>query len=232
MVVDVSSETFSLLDLIDVTNADPAVTADRFGASSPPVLYQDKLYCIPLNWPSIVIIDTTTNEISQLGDYVNAECCKYYSCSGLVGEKVYAFPGLTSSILIIDVSSDTWSEVFLADSPNIKFMDVPVLVGEKLYGVPFGHPDIVILNTLDNSLSTISGYTNSLTSNAYSASTLVGNKIYAVPNVATQILIIDTTNDSFSYLAGWSNGNFWKYAAIPILAGHKLYCSPTGSQRF
>ena len=103
-----------------------------------------------------------------------------------------------------------------------------VLVGTKIYAVPYGATSIMVLNTADDTVSTVTGYSDT-DSYKYRTSIVVGGKIYAFPYSAQTILVIEvpTPAPTVQPTAAPTTAPSLGPTAVPTAAAECLWCPAT-----
>jgi hypothetical protein len=108
-----------------------------------------------------------------------------------------------------------------SDSTAEKYAARPVLVGTKLYAVPYSAPTVLVIDTNDDSHADLAGFSDATVEKYKADPVLVGATIYAVPYGASKILRINTEDDTFGYVSGFTRGTE-VFEAAPAAFGDKV----------
>lgn len=110
-----------------------------------------------------------------------------------------------------------------------------VLVGDNIYCIPANSPHIMIINTVDDSATTIPYYAGStdIPYQQWSSGVLAPNgKIYCAPSHSPYVLVIDTMDNSTYSIHIANDGISCQYSGAALGDDGKIYFSPLHSSAY
>lgn len=177
-----------------------------------------KIYFIPYNASTVLVVDPITNTSYTFGNITTAESGisngRYFGGVLAPNGKIYCAPGNASKVLVIDPVTETIS--YLATdlgTTAAKWANGCLAPNGKIYCAPSqtaGFTLLLIIDTLSDSVSTID-----ISIVGYGTGTLAHNgKIYFNPVYAGNILVVNPQNNSWytfgsvgtNASARWING--------------------------
>ena len=149
-----------------------------------------KIYGIPYNSTSVLIIDPITNEINTISG-ISADTNKWSGGVLAPNGKIYGIPYNSTSVLIIDPVNNTVDTTSMTVSSDTNKWSGGILSQNgKIYGIPFDSDTVLVIDPTTNTTSTITGLTDS---SKYVGGVLAPNgKIYGISYDSNNILIIKT----------------------------------------
>lgn len=190
-----------------------------------------KIYCVPFNSTSVLVINPTDNTVDNIGSLAGNE--KWSGGVLALNGKIYCVPASSTSVLIIDPLTDSLDTTTITGlSGSLKWRGGVLAPNGKIYCIPYGATNVLIINPLNNSIdiTSISGLSGGI--NKWNGGVLAPNgKIYCVPYSNDNILIIDPNNNTYdnNTLKGFSGVNKWSGGALG--PDGKIYCAPSSSSR-
>lgn len=190
-----------------------------------------KIYCVPYMSNDILVINPKDNTISFINIPYNG-----YS-GGVISKnrKIYCTPFTpdNNKILVINTDYDNFYYLEINNIINDYQWSSSVIYENKIFFIPYCHNDILIINTIDNSISYISyNNINDISNNKWSGGILAPNgKIFCIPYNSNYIAIIDPEElnietiyiDNINYNQKWNSG---------VLAQNGyIFCIPSNSDK-
>eukprot|EP00121_Abeoforma_whisleri_P012819 Awhi_evm4s11834 len=159
------------------------------------VRYGNKIYCIPHDASTILVIDTITNVSTDgFAGYSNTGSGKY-KFGVLFNDKIYCIPYNEDNILVIDPVNETVDEVWAGydDNQFRKYYSATIGSDNKIYCIPYEAPGILVIDPVGGIFTqNFGGYSGISGDGKYISGVLAGDdKIYCYPFNTNEILVID-----------------------------------------
>jgi phage shock protein PspC (stress-responsive transcriptional regulator) len=191
-----------------------------------------KIYGIPFDSTSVLIIDPVTNTIDTTSITGLSGSNKWIGGVLAPNGKIYGIPYNSTSVLIIDPitnRADT-TTIFTGFGNNNNWAGGVLASNGKIYGIPHSSTSVLIIdpNTNTADTTTITGLTGT---NKWVGGVLgLNGKIYGIPWRSTSVLIIDplaTPNPTAdtATISGLDSSNF-KWSGGVLAPDGKIYGMP------
>ena len=185
-----------------------------------------KIYGIPRDADSVLIIDPKTNTASYITG-MEVLTGKYNGGVLAPNGKIYCIPSARPNVLVIDPITNTTTTISGVASGSNKYYGGVLAPNGKIYAIPFSQTAVLIIDpeTASVNINTITGITGN---SKYAGGVLAPNgKIYGIPYNATNVLIIDpvaNTADTTTIASGLTGS--LKYNGGVLAPNGKIYGIP------
>jgi len=183
-----------------------------------------KIYGIPQNSTSVLVIDPITNTVSTFGS-LSADADKWQGGVLAPNGKIYGIPRNSNSVLVIDPATDT-TFTFGSLVGTDKWFGGVLAPNGKIYGIPFNSTSVLVIDPITNTASTFGSL--GVVVNKWVGGVLAPNgKIYGIPQNSTSVLLIDpitNTASTFGSLVGTA-----KWFSGVLAPNGKIYGIPRNS---
>ncbi len=211
LIIDTRNDTVNLTDISGITSTNPvysrllwrSVNVEGFGGA---VLHPNgKIYFMPTSAYGVLQVDPVTNTVDA-SSYIyppsirinNSRFQYFGGCLGTDGN-IYTAPWNFDKILKIDVTKDVSSQQFVSVPTNVslttggqRWQGIVCAPNGKIYGIPFGSTNVVIIDPVTNFANQTSIPVSS-DSRKYSGGVLAPDGvIYCIPRDASRIMTIKT----------------------------------------
>ncbi len=187
-----------------------------------------KIYGIPWNSTSVLIIDPITNianETTITGLPATTE--KWLGGVLAPNDKIYCIPWQSDSVLIIDPETNTYDNTTISGLTGSKKWHSGVLAPNgKIYAIPCDATSVLIIDPVTN---TIDDTTISVPSGAakwYGGVLAPNGKIYGIPWDYDHVLIIDPETNTVDYSTIGVPTSGTKWVGGVLAQNGKIYCIP------
>jgi hypothetical protein len=195
-----------------------------------------KIYGIPFDASSILVIDPKTRSVSTLGDFGNM---RYKWRVGLVGPdgKIYGIPLNHDSVLVIDTESGLFDMIPCGDigRERMKWNGAAIGPDGRIYCIPANSQSVLIIDPCKRT-TTLLGDLGRGSAKWRNGVLGPDGNIYGMPFDDRSVLVINTCNQSVSRLGDvgaekgkWADGTLGddgKIYGIPQLASSVLVVDP------
>lgn len=178
-----------------------------------------KIYFIPLNAGSVLVVDTVNNTSYTFGSVTTgdsgAASSRYYGGVLAKNGKIYCPPGSASKVMIIDPVTETISYIATDLGATVtKFFNGSLVPNGKIYCASTqtaGYTNLLIIDPSNDSVDTIN-----IGVVGYGSPVLASNgKLYFPPNNATNILVVDPMDNSrYTFGSVAATTNKWFNATL------------------
>jgi hypothetical protein len=186
-----------------------------------------KIYCIPYNSTSVLVIDPHTETISYITG-LSSDSGKWAGGILAPNGKIYCIPYNSSSVLIINPLTNTVdsTSITVDISPNKWFGGVLSTNG-KIYCIPYDSTSVLVIDPALNTTTTpITGLTG--TSKWRGGSLAPNGKIFCIPYDSTSVLVIDPAlNTTTTPITGLTGSSKW-YGSV-LASNNRIYGIPYNS---
>jgi len=181
------------------------------------------IYGIPFNETTILKINPNDDTTSTFGSLAGTG---KFGQAILVGNYIYVMPMTYGTILKIDTTNDTITDIAYTNpgAYNYHWWGCAVTKEGVLYGIPYNDTRILKIDTATDTVSYLA-CDAVVSGENYTGAVLGGDGIiYATAHNKTHFMRIDTTNDSITYFGSYA-GNF-KYYDGTIAENGSIYFIP------
>jgi len=156
-----------------------------------------KVYCIPFDAPSILVIDPADGSTSFIGDFGPM---KYKWRVGLLGPdgKIYGIPYNFDSVLVIDTAEGSVKLLSCGSEgkDKAKWNGGMVGVDGRIYGIPAGARKVLQIDPATESVELLGNLRGGRGKKWRNCVEAPDGKIYGIPFDATSVLVIDPRSNS------------------------------------
>ena len=145
-----------------------------------------KIYGIPYNSTSVLVIDPATNTTSTFGS-LGSGIFKWFGGVLAPNGKIYGIPYRSTSVLVIDPATNTTS-TFGSLSGNDKWGGGVLAPNGKIYGIPVNSTSVLVIDPAANTTSTFGSLSG--ISKWFGGVLAPNGKIYGIPLGSTSVLSI------------------------------------------
>jgi hypothetical protein len=163
-----------------------------------------KIYGIPRNSTSVLVIDPATDTASTFGTLSGS--FKWIGGVLAPNGKIYGIPRDSTSVLVIDPATDTAS-TFGTLSGSFKWIGGVLAPNGKIYGIPYNSTSVLVIDPATDTASTFGTLSGSF---KWIGGVLAPNgKIYGIPRDSTSVLVIDPATNTTSTFGTLSGSTKW-----------------------
>lgn len=243
-------ESIDYMIVLDPTTYDikkiPVIVDDSFEKWITTVVVRDKIYVLPYNESSILVIDTNSDTVDNID--IGVEGKGKYVCAHLHEDKIYALPYgdgcIFDHVLILDTLTDT-IQIYRLQLPinNEKKWHTTQILNGVIYGMPRGELSDPYFpyriefncNTLDYKLEDLGHLWEDIDQEGYSSAKYTTmakykDKLFSPPycrNPNFDLMAI-YENGMWSYINTEQKSTSRKYYSHTVASNGKIYFPPAG----
>ncbi|HNF13237.1 MAG TPA: putative Ig domain-containing protein [Leptospiraceae bacterium] len=177
-----------------------------------------KIYGIPYDSASVLVIDPSTDTASTFGS-VGVGTAKWSGGVLAPNGKIYGIPMDSTSVLVIDPATNTTS-TFGSLAGTWKWRGGVLCPNGKIYGIPMNSTSVLVIDPATDTANTF-GSVGAAIEKWEGGVLAPDGKVYGIPRSETGVLVIDPATDTastFGSLAGT-----WKWIGGAIAPDGKIY---------